>query len=235
MSTHLEQSPSSSGIVKRTPLFFDNQPLYSVTLLPTIKNLGLGILRHWTTVYSFPKTLAADLQYNPETRAYFYHNIRSPAKDDISEALNCGSHLYDGFVINMVTSEGPLNRGALSGINFDPRAYQRLNSASDRGYLGPDIAIKLKKTVTLADIASCIFVTMDSYNIDNTETLPGSFEDGVHALERQITLLMHFSERGWVDRGEVESIYARAKAFIQPVDATPQASQTQSCWYVSYS
>lgn len=196
MSTHLQESMSSSGIVKRTPPFFNDQPLDSVTLLPTLKSLTLKALRHWTTVYSFPKTLAADSHYNPETRAYFYNNIRSLDKEDISDTQTSGSHLYDGFVVNMTTSEEPLDRGALSGISFDPRVYQRLYSASDRGHSGSEIAIKLKNTVMLADIASCIFLTKDSYNIDKAEIIPGSVEDGIYALEWQITLLRHFAERG---------------------------------------
>lgn len=219
-----EQSTLSNGIIKNTPLFFNSQSLNSVTLLPTIKKLHLGLLRHWITVYSFPETMAADLN----TRDDLYENVRPVAQNKTQDALDSGSYLYDGFAVNMPSQAKSSTESAPLSIRIESRAYCRLLSTADRSLSEVETTIRFKKakTVTLADIASCIFMTKESYNIDNAETLPGSVEDGAFALERQIRLLMHFVERGWIDRGEVESVYAKAVAFIQPVNAASQASQT---------
>ena len=117
MSTHLEQSTLSSGILKDTPPFFNNQSLNSVTLLPTIKSLRLGVARHWITVHSFPQTLAADLNM----RDRLYENVRPVTQNKIQDAPDSGSYLYDGFAVNMSFSRRSSIGSAPTDIKFESR------------------------------------------------------------------------------------------------------------------
>lgn len=229
MSTQPEQVISGSEITIAAPHFFSDIPLVSVTLSPTLKNLHLGVRRHWLTVYSFSKTWTIESKYNPETQVSYNDVHVATEREEWLYTHNgpFGLIVYAGFIVNIPNRQFPLGQDVLPAIRIESRVLNRLFSAVDDNLSLAETTLEFSvDTVTLSDVANLIRDTKGSYNIDNTESLPGTIADGVYGLQHQAALLRHFAEKGWIDRDRLESAYAKAVAFIQPVDAASQASQT---------